>query len=38
VAAAQAFRREMREASRVEWRAHIRKASDNADRPENRAP
>jgi hypothetical protein len=28
----------MREASRVEWRVHIRKASDNADRPESRAP
>jgi len=38
VAAALAFRDEMREASRVEWRVHIRKASDKADRPESRAP
>jgi len=28
----------MREASRAEWRVHIRKASDKADRPEGRAP
>ena len=37
-AAALAFRDEMREASRVEWQVHIRKASDKADRPESRAP
>jgi hypothetical protein len=37
-AAAPALRDEMREASRVEWRAHFRKASDKADRPESCAP
>jgi hypothetical protein len=38
VVAALAFRDGMREASRVEWRVHIRKASDKADRPESLAP
>jgi hypothetical protein len=28
----------MREASRAEWRVHIRKASDKADCPESQAP